>query len=144
MNHKALVAFSTLIMTALIGCGSDKTTSPGLAIAGNYRATRWVTTNGSGQTDQLNAGSTLLVSLAENGTMSGHLHVAASGGSPALDADMAGTWIESGDAVTFTQAADTFVRNLTFNIVANGIRWSLSANQVINSTNIEITLDQVP
>ena len=33
---------------------------------------------------------------------------------------MAGTWSESNNKVTISQSADTFVRNLSFNVVANG------------------------
>ena len=135
------IALPLLIATA--ACGSDKTTEPTNAIAGSYAASEWVTTGGSGQTNQLLAGSTLSLTLANGGATSGHLHVAASGSNPALDADMAGTWSESNNKVTISQSADTFVRNMTFSVVPNGSKWSLSADQVFSNTRIQITLDQV-
>jgi hypothetical protein len=133
--------FFLLIATA--ACGSDNTTEPQNAIGGSYAASQWVTTGGSGQTNQLLAGSTLALTLANDGTTSGHLHVAASGSNPALDADMAGTWSESGDKVTFSQSADTFVRDLTFDVVPNGSKWSLTADHTFPNNRVQITLDQV-
>jgi hypothetical protein len=142
MNRLSFSLVVCLLVVATSACGSD-TAAPRATIAGNYVATQWVTTGGSGQTNQLLAGSTLELALASNGTTSGHLHVAASGSNPALDADMAGTWTQSNDKVTVSQVADTFVRNLTLNVVPNGSRWSLTADQVISNTRIQLTLDQV-
>lgn len=143
LNRLSLsVVVATLVLSG-IACGGDNTTAPPPTVAGNYTATQWVTTGTSGQTNQLVAGSTLSLTLAANGTTSGHLHVAASGSNPAFDADMAGTWAESNNKVTISQSADTFVRNLTFNVVANGNRWSLSTDQVVSGTRIQLTLDQI-
>jgi len=35
------------------------------------------------------------------------------------------------------------VRDMTFNVVPNGSRWSLAADQVFSGTRIQLTLDQV-
>ena len=143
MNRNASTIAAVFLSAGLLGCGSDKMTSPPLSLAGNYVATEWVTTGSSGQTNQLLGGSGLGLALQEDGTVTGDLHLAASGGNPAVDYDMAGTWTKSGNTLTFTQAADTFVRDMTFNIVPNGTRWSLTADQVIGSTRIQITIDQI-
>jgi hypothetical protein len=143
MNRRASRIGLFFLLIATAACGSDNTTEPKNAIAGSYAASQWVTTGGSGQTNQLLAGSTLALTLANDGTTSGHLHVAASGSNPALDADMAGTWSESDNKVTISQSADTFVRDMTFNVVPNGSNWSLTADQVFSSTRIQITLDQI-
>lgn len=143
MNRKASTLALSLVVLATAACGSDNTTEPQKALVGSYTASQWVTTGGGGQTNQLLAGSTLSLTLANDGSTSGHLHLAASGGSPALDADMAGTWSESNNKVTISQAANTFVRNLTFDVVPNGSRWSLTADQVVSDTRIQITLDQL-
>ena len=143
MTRRAYSIALSLLLCAAAACGSDTTTEPPNAIVGNYVASQWVTTGGSGQTNQLLAGSTLNLALAGDGTTSGHLHVAASGGNPAFDADMTGTWSESDNKVTISQSADTFVRDMTFNVVPNGSRWSLTADQVFSGTRIQITLDQV-
>lgn len=143
MTRRAYNIALSFLLFAPAACGSDTATKPPNAIVGNYVASQWVTTGGSGQTNQLVAGSTLNLALAGDGTTSGHLHVAASGSNPALDADMTGTWSEADNKVTISQSADTFVRNMTFNVVPNGSRWALSADQVLSGTRIQITLDQV-
>jgi len=81
--------------------------------------------------------------LSANGTTSGHLHVAASGSNPALDADMAGTWSRTGNVVTFSQNADTFVRDMAFTLDSNGSQWMLIGDQGFSGTRVEVTLTQV-
>ena len=142
MNRKVSTLAVSLVVLAAAASGSD-TTEPQNALVGSYTASQWVTTGTGGQTNQILAGSTLNLTLANDGTTLGHLHLAASGANPAFDADMAGTWSESNNKVTISQAADTFVRNLTFNVVPNGSKWSLSADQVVSGTRIQITLDQL-
>ncbi|PYO07505.1 MAG: hypothetical protein DMD30_10825 [Gemmatimonadetes bacterium] len=92
---KRVSPFSFLV-AALLACGGDST-GPAQPPVGDYTAFQFVTTGGSGSTNQLLIGSTLQISLAANGTTSGHLHLAASGGNPPLDADMAGTWTITGN-----------------------------------------------
>src|SRR3954469_1273677 len=143
MNRRQYRFALSLLLIATAACGSDTAAEPPNALVGNYVAAQWVTTGGSGQTNQILAGSTLNLALAGDGTTSGHLHVAASGGNPAFDADMTGTWSEADNKVTISQTADTFVRDMTFNVVPNGSRWSLAADQVFSGTRIQLTLDQV-
>jgi type IV pilus biogenesis protein CpaD/CtpE len=141
MNRKASTLAISLALLAVAGCGSA-TTEPQNALVGSYTASQWVTTGTGGQTNQILTGSTLSLTLANNGTTTGYLHLAASGANPAFDADMAGTWSESNNKVTISQIADTFVRDLTLNVVPNGSKWSLTADQVVSGTRIQITLDQ--
>ncbi len=135
-----LAALTAVVFVA--GCGGDST-APQPGISGNYTATEWVTTGGSGQTNQLTAGSTLNITLTANGTTTGHLHIAASGGNSAFDADMAGTWVQSGGSLTFAQTADTFVRNMTFSVVTNGAAWALVGDQVFSGTRVQLTLTRL-
>jgi len=46
--------------------------------------------------------------------MTGQLQMAPSGGNPAFDADMAGSWSLSRNTITFSKSVDTFVRNTNF------------------------------
>ena len=47
------------VFTAAVGCGgSDSTGTQSSGLAGSYTAFQWVTTGGSGQTNQLAIGST--------------------------------------------------------------------------------------
>jgi hypothetical protein len=132
---------AVLCAAILLACGGSDTTAPN-PLVGSYFASQWTTTGGSGQTNQLLAGSTLNIALNSDGTTSGHLHVAAGGGNPAFDADMAGTWRQEGLTVTFTQTADTFVRDTPFTVVANGSTWALTADHVFSGQRIQLTLSR--
>ena len=74
-----------------------------------------------------------------------HMHIAASGGSPVSDFDMAGTWERSGNSVDFSQNADSFVRDMTFAMqpVANNA-WDLVGDHTFSGTRIQITLRRAP
>jgi len=63
------------------------------------------------------------------------------GGGAPLDADMAGTWTQILNVVTFTQGADTFVRNMDFVwlLDANGVS-SLAGEKVFSGTDVRIVL----
>jgi hypothetical protein len=126
-------------LAALVACGSDST-APKQSVAGTYVATQWVTTGSSGQTDQLLAGSGLFLSLGAHSSLAGQLHLAATNS----DTDMAGTWTQAGNTITFAQEADTFVRNMTFDIVPDVNRWQLVGVGGFSGTQIQITLTQQP
>jgi hypothetical protein len=148
MKQSTFVIAAVLSSVMIMACGSDKgPTGAGGgggdgSLVGSYTATQWVTTGGSGQTNQIVAGSTLTITLNANGSTSGHLHLAASGSNPAFDADMAGTWNVNGATVSFSQNADTFVRDMPFSVVANGPKWSLEGDRVFSGTRIQLTLTQ--
>jgi len=125
----------------LLACGDS--TSPGVTEVGNYTAIAFFTAPpGSGShRDELLAGGTFILSLNSNGTTSGHLHVAANGTTPVVDADMAGTWSLNGDVVRFTQAADTFVRNIAFTVQRAGRNVvGLFGDEVFSGTRVTVTL----
>lgn len=129
----------------LLACGSSTTTQPsGNSAAGNYTALYWVTTGNSGQRSELLAGSTLVLNLSAAGTTSGHLHVAASGANQALDADMAGTWTQNGFTVNISQSADTFVRNITFQMFLdpNG-GWDLEGDENFTGGRVQLILKPI-
>jgi hypothetical protein len=124
-----------------LACGSDST-APGVSAAGSYTATTFITTGPSGQTNQLLAGSTAAITLANNGTTSGHLHLAASASNPVVDADLTGTWRQSGMTVRFTiPAIDSFINDMPFTVTANGASgWDLVGDQGFAGTRIQLTL----
>jgi hypothetical protein len=131
-------------VAAMVACGGDSIAPPSVLV-GSYNAIEFTTTGSSGQTNQLLAGSTLNISLAADHTTSGHLHVVASGSTPAFDADLAGTWAQSGSSVTFSQPTDTFVRNMTFAVVAaSNSLWELDGNGTFSGTAVHVTLRQQP
>jgi hypothetical protein len=125
-------------------CGGDSTAPPSVLV-GSYTATEFTTTGSSGQTNQLLAGSTLNIALASNHTTSGHLHVVASGSTPAFDADLTGTWAQSGSSVTFSQPADTFVESMTFvAAAASNNLWELVGDGTFSGTAVHVRLRQQP
>jgi hypothetical protein len=129
---------------AVISCGGDSTAPPSVLV-GSYSAIEFTTTGSSGQTNQLLAGSTLNITLAADHTTSGHLHVVASGSTPAFDADLAGTWAQTGSSVTFSQPTDSFVRNMTFAVVAaSNSLWELDGDGTFAGTAVHVTLRQQP
>lgn len=141
MRNASLRSAALLSALAFIACGGSGEDNTGpLALAGNYTATEWTTTGTSGITSELGAGSTLNITLNSDGSTSGHLHLAATSSHPAFDADMAGTWTQSGSTVDFNQSADTFVRDLPFAVVAQGPTWSLVGDGSFSGTAIHLTL----
>ena len=131
-------------VAGLLACGGDST-SPQSAISGSYSAYTWTTTGASGQTNQLVNGSTLQINLAANGTTTGHMHIAASGGNPAFDADMAGTWTQTGNSVGFTLADDSFMNDMVFEIQPFAANvWDLVGQDTFDQTLIRLTLRHGP
>jgi hypothetical protein len=140
MKHSLIKRAPILFcIAAMVACGSDST-APKQGVAGAYVATQFVTTGSSGQTDQLLAGSGLFLSLNANGSVTGQLHSAATN----ADTDMAGTWTQIGNTITFAQGADTFVRNMTFDVVPDVNRWQLVGDGGFSGTRVQITLTQQP
>jgi len=136
----APILFGTV---AMIACGSDST-APSVLV-GSYTAVEFTTTGSSGQTNQLLAGSTLNITLAADHTTSGHLHVVASGSIPAFDADLTGTWAQSGSSVTFSMPADAFVSSMTFAVVAaSNSLWELDGDGTFSGTAVHVTLSKQP
>ena len=129
-------------LAALVACGSDTTALSNDPVVGPYFATEFVTTGSFGQINQLGAGSTATIDLLANGTTTGHLHVVATAASPAFDADLAGTWRRTGNVVTFSQNADTFLRDMDFNVVPASTGVALEADQVFSGVRIQITLSE--
>ena len=114
-----------LAALALGGCGGGEDNfSPTVptveTVAGSYTARTFTLTSAVGTTDLLALGSTVTVTLDADGTTSGRLFIpgGAEGGGD-LDEDLAGTWTLSGSIVTFSQSADTFIRDVEFTAAQN-------------------------
>lgn len=130
MRNPMLLATLTLLVA---GAACDDSTGPDREnVAGTYTATTFTTTTGGVTTDQLEDDASLDIVLFVNGTTSGSL--VAPGGSPSES--MAGTWSLSGNTVTFSQQADTFVRNMSFQVAGN----TLVGDETFSGTRIQVTL----
>ena len=133
MFRQLVIGLGALALVA----GCDSSTAPSVAdVAGSYSAQAFVTTTNGVDTDELGRGATLTLVLSPGGSVTGQLHIPANATNPALDADMAGSWALSGRIVTFTQSADTFVRNMTFAFVNN----TLSGTAVFSGTRVQLLL----
>jgi hypothetical protein len=141
-----IAIFGTMFKQLVIGIGAlalvagcDSSTDPSVEdVAGPYSALAFVTTVNSVNTDELSRGATLTLVLSPGGSVTGSLHIPADASSPTLDADMAGTWALSGRTVTFTQSADTFIRNMSFAFV-NG---TLNGDSVFGGTRVQLLLSR--
>jgi hypothetical protein len=115
----------SLATLLLAGCGGDDDPfSPTIAnVAGTYNATLFtVTSSELGTVNLLSAGATVHVVLKPDGTTTGHIFVPDLGQEDGeLDADLTGTWTLSGSTVTFSQSADTFIRDVEFTAAQNSL-----------------------
>jgi hypothetical protein len=114
---------------ALAACGGDDDGfSPSVSnVSGTYHATTFT----AGPTNLLALGATVDVSLASNGTTTGHLTVPGN-----VDEDLAGTWTLSGSTVTFSQTAGTLIQDATFTAEEN----RLTGNGTFNGLALLVVL----
>ena len=122
-----------------LGCG-DSFSATTDNVAGDYHVTSFTTSDSAATVDWMTVpGTTFTISLAANGTTTGHIFVPGGGtGGADLDADMAGTWVLTRDIVTFNQSADTFVRNVAFIATQN----RLTGDKQFSTTRVRITLSK--
>ncbi len=129
----------SLAAVALAGCGGDDNPfSPTVAnVAGTYNATLFTATGSAGTFNLLSLGATVHVVLNPDGTTTGHLFVPDIGQEDGeLDADLTGTWTLSGSTVTFSQTADTFIRDVEFTASQN----SLESEGTFEGTTLHLAL----
>ncbi len=121
-------SFLAVAVVAAVAC-SDAFTPTTENVAGDYSLEKLlIITDTGGTSDWRAAGSTFTISLATNGTTTGHLFIPGGDeGGGDFNRDMAGTWALSGDTVSFDQAADSFVRDYV---------WSARANRIVTDRTI--------
>ncbi len=90
------------LILSLFACGGDSFSPTEETVAGSYSAATFTATSGA-------------VTLAADGTTTGRLLVPGSGEvGEDLDENLTGTWTLDGSTVTFSQTADTFIRDAPF------------------------------
>lgn len=130
------------VAALLAGCGGEDTTGPGGLELGTYTATTFsVTPSGEAPINVLGEGGSLVITLLPGGTTTGTLTVPGTitGGAPFV-ASMAGTVTVTNLTVTFDQAADSFVRDLTWSRQGQIITVN---NQVVAGNSYTITLQRL-
>jgi hypothetical protein len=106
-------------------------------VVGDYSLQALTTTDSGGTVNWVTAGATCTISLAANGTTTGHLFLpGADTGGVDFNADMPGTWALSGDSISFDQAADSFVRDMSFGALEN----RLAGDHTFTGTRVRFVL----
>jgi hypothetical protein len=129
----------TVLSAAMLAAACDST-EPSSALAGTWVATSFVfTETGAAPVDVLAAGGGLTIAIAGDNSTTGTLTIPGSiiGGSDFV-ASMAGTAVRSGNTVTFSQPADTFVRNVVWTVSGDTIEGTLTQTGVT----VDITLSR--
>lgn len=115
-------------------------------VVGDYEATLFEVTIDGLTVDLLEEGAELTLSLAADGSTTGQLFVPEGGEEEGEDLDVAldGTWTFDEEAATveFSQDADTFVRDVTFQAVRadGGIR--LDGEETFDEETVTVQLTQ--
>jgi hypothetical protein len=101
----------------LLACGGESFIPTEGTVVGTYAATAFTVTSTAPPTDLLALGMTLTLTLAADGTTTGRLLMPGGADNGVdLDEDLTGTWTLSGQAVTFNQGANTFIRDALFTV----------------------------
>jgi hypothetical protein len=124
------------LFAVLASFGCDDSSGPASA-AGTYTATSFTSTpTGGAPRNEIAAGSTIDLVLTPGGTTSGHFHLAAFAGDPAVDFDLTGTWTIVGSTVDFEHDADTFIRDMDFTFDGN----TLVGDRTFTGGRVQVTL----
>lgn len=126
----------------LISCGGDDLSSPSrTAVVGTYEATSFTVTQSDITADLLNLGATLSLTLAQDGTATGHLIAPHFGpGGSDLNEDLTGTWTLSGETVSLSlPQATTFLQDATFRFDSS----RLIGDETVNETRVQLVLTRV-
>ena len=135
LSASAVAALSVLVLSACGGGGDSF--SPSIEnVAGTYSATTFTITSTAGSTNLLLLGATVTVTLASDGTSSGHLHVPGDDQGTDVDENLAGTWTLSGNTVTFSQSTSSLIEGAEFTAERDVLRGS----GVINGLSILLVL----
>lgn len=136
-----------LLLNVVAACAGDNEMGPEpiqeADVVGSYQSGTFLTTTDGETTDQRAAGAELTITLNVDGTTTGRLFMpgGAEDGSD-LDASLDGTWQfdEDTNEVTFQQAAETFVRDMSFVASRFEGRVDLIGDETFGGTRIQIIL----
>ncbi|MDQ3673578.1 MAG: hypothetical protein M3365_04305 [Gemmatimonadota bacterium] len=134
----ALSIRGLVLSGAFLYSGCDKSRTNDDSPAGSYTATSLITTTNGQATDHVANGSSVAIVLAPDGTTSGEVHIKPIAGTPALDADLTGTWTSKGRDVDLDHWADTFLRDLPLTFNAG----TLVGDRIFDRSRLQLTLSR--
>lgn len=107
-------------MAVLAACDGNPTAPPD--VAGAYVATTFSVVENGVPTNELQAGAHVTITLASDSTTTGELFLPhANADSSDLTLDLSGTWTMQDRTVRFSNAADSFVRDMSFMVVGSAL-----------------------
>ena len=110
------------------------------AQAGEFGAIGFEAETGGELRDMIAEGASIVLGLHANGETSGHLFIPADDeGDADVDADLSGTWTLEGGRVHLDHDADTFLRDLAFEIEDG----ELVADEDVDGARVRIELERV-
>jgi len=122
---------------AVWSCGGDDLTPPRAAVVGTYQATTFTATQSGITANLLNLGATLSLTLADDGSATGHLVAPRLGeGGSDIDADLSGTWTLEGQTVRLSIPQARFLTDMAFRVEEN----RLVGDESFGDTRLQITL----
>jgi hypothetical protein len=123
---------------ALLSCGGDDLATPSRdMLVGTYQATTFTATQSGITANLLNLGATLSLTLADDGSATGHLFGPRLGlGGSDVDEDLNGTWTLSGQTVQLSIPGATFLRDMTFQVEDN----RLVGDETFEETRLQLIL----
>jgi hypothetical protein len=135
MRPHPLALFAALLLIVTGACSRTSDPDP---LVGTYLATTFrITPIGQGAANVLAQGGSLGINVANNYVTAGTLIMPPTlNGGITFTASMAGTAVRTESTVRFMQAADSFVRDLTFTLAGD----SLAASQTLAGTAYDLVL----
>jgi hypothetical protein len=128
-----------LVLLSLLVAGACRNPEDPDPLVGTYFATTFtMSTPGQAAVNVLSAGGSVGLNVANNYVVTGTMIIPASvnGGATRI-VSMNGMLDTAGTGIHFVQAADSFVRDLTFTLVENRLE---AVNQTVDGTTYELIL----
>ncbi len=137
-THRWLSRAAVTAALGALGCSSTTTIPRDTVVT--YAAITWTITEAGVETNALQAGATLDLELIEDGRVSGTLFMPAAINNGAnLTADMTGTYTIVQGILRFAQTADTFVREVGWDVDGQ----QLIASEVVDGADVLLILSTV-
>ena len=121
MLRKPSLPISAILAMLLLGA-CDNLIEPTPNVAGDYQATTFTGTSQTSTIDALAQGVTVQITLLENGTTTGNVHIpagVAGPDKPASDDSLVGTLTLRDGIVEFEHVGDTAIRDMKFKVRRN-------------------------